>query len=707
MMKVSADSERKPVGNILGAGRAEADREMLKRAFVATADYRALVDTVDFNFVVGRRGTGKSALFQKAAEYFSSDKHVLLSAHTPQEHEVLELHRLLAKSAKDYRGARALGRIAWQLELLSIAVDGLRAHYKARKNGTQLFMTRYVEQHPELFRAQGLPRVVSILQHAWAESAAEPNPGFIAGHYQLDELTDNVRAALTESKLRTVVMFDGLDEGWESTWYATAVIGGLAIAAADLTDRQTGVHTTLFVRDNVFRSLAQLDNDFSRHVEPASLRLHWDSESLLRVVAERLRTALSLGMENDVKLWNRFAQRELRERGGFGRCLHYTLYRPRDILVLLNQAYVLAARQGRDAIVEQDVNTASTSISQERLEDLKKEYEQVLPGLGLFVSQFRGQPARGTLGSTIAHLDMSLERTDHEGVGAGDFPLLGSGREIASALYSVGFLGVQDPASGEYRFCHDGATTTLEAFGDQAVTVIHPCYWKALDAQGDVPPEQVAIRINDEYEEAGPNAAIRDQRTRRVGQILGQLPAIPEGPEGAQAFEHWVHMAVQILFAGDIRNLELKPNPAVSPEQRDIVGTIMAEGGFWRRIRDDYGTRQVIFEVKNYVGVKPDDFRQVLGYSGGAYGQFVVVVSRAQGEGLDESERDWVKQSWDKHKVLVFIVPGILLARCLGKMRAAKRPEYTEDQFGKRMDTFIRSYLELREVRRFGRKKNR
>ncbi len=698
------ESARKPVGNILGAGRAEADRDMLRRAFVATADYRALIETVDFNFVVGRRGTGKSALFQKAAEHFGSDRGVLLSAHTPQEHEVLEIQRLLSNSTKDYRGARALGRIAWQVELLSTALDCLRTHYKAKKSGTHLFAMRYAEQHPELFRCTGVSRVISILQHAWAESSAEPNPGFIASHYGLDTLTDSVRTALTESKLRVVVMFDGLDEGWESSWFATSVIGGLAIAAADLTDRQTGVHTTLFVRDNVFRSVAQLDSDFSRHIEPGTLRLHWDSESLLRLVAERLRAALNLAMENDVKLWNRFAQRELRERAGFARCLHYTLYRPRDILVLLNQAYVLAAREGRDSIVEHDVETASTRISQERLDDLKKEYDQVLPGLGLFVAQFRGQPARTTLGNAVARLDAALERHDHEGVGAGDFPLLGSGREIASALYSVGFLGVQDSASGEYRFCHDGAIAKLESFGDQATTVIHPCYWKALDVQGDVPPEQVAIRINDDYDEAPANGAVRDQRTRRVGQILGQLPAIPEGHDGARSFEQWVHTAVQILFAGDLKNVELKPNPAVALEQRDVVATNMAATGFWRRIRDDYGTRQVIFEVKNYAGVRPDDFRQVLSYSGGEYGKFVAVVSRTQSEALDESERDWVKQTWDRHQVLVFVVPGSLLARCLSKLRTAKRPEYTEDQFGKRMDTFIRSYLELREVRRFGRR---
>jgi hypothetical protein len=47
---------------ILGDLRAEADGQMLRRAFLETADYRTLIETSDRPIVVGRRGTGKSAL---------------------------------------------------------------------------------------------------------------------------------------------------------------------------------------------------------------------------------------------------------------------------------------------------------------------------------------------------------------------------------------------------------------------------------------------------------------------------------------------------------------------------------------------------------------------------------------------------------------------------------------------------------------------
>jgi len=81
--QVKDGMSRDLVGNVLGSARAEADSEMLAKAFIETADYRALVYTRDFNLVVGRRGTGKSALFQKTTSFFSRNQNTFLVSSTP------------------------------------------------------------------------------------------------------------------------------------------------------------------------------------------------------------------------------------------------------------------------------------------------------------------------------------------------------------------------------------------------------------------------------------------------------------------------------------------------------------------------------------------------------------------------------------------------------------------------------------------------
>ncbi|MDN2631819.1 hypothetical protein OB913_26430 [Klebsiella pneumoniae] len=47
---------------------------MLSSTFIETADFRTLIETDDRTIVVGRRGTGKSALFIQLNEHWKKDK---------------------------------------------------------------------------------------------------------------------------------------------------------------------------------------------------------------------------------------------------------------------------------------------------------------------------------------------------------------------------------------------------------------------------------------------------------------------------------------------------------------------------------------------------------------------------------------------------------------------------------------------------------
>jgi len=62
--------------NILGDIRAEADEKMLETAFLETADYKTLIDTTDRPIVIGRRGTGKSALAHQLLHYWKHARRI-------------------------------------------------------------------------------------------------------------------------------------------------------------------------------------------------------------------------------------------------------------------------------------------------------------------------------------------------------------------------------------------------------------------------------------------------------------------------------------------------------------------------------------------------------------------------------------------------------------------------------------------------------
>lgn len=685
------------VGNILGMARAEADEKMLAAAFLETQDYRALCNTQDFNFIVGRRGTGKTAFCRKLRDSFSQDRHIMLEEVRPEEYHTLSLLDLLRGYSGEYRSIRAITRVGWRGALLLSIVQKLKSHYKFLKTTDHSFLSNCLSKHRELLKLSIVNRMERIIRECDIPVKQPDNiPGAIATGLDIENLQAAVTRTLEELNLMVIFLFDGLDEGWIPSAVSTGILGGLALAVCSFRDSDSRIHGELFIRDNIFRSLAVMDGDFSRHIEGSSLRLHWDEDGLFNLVANRLRVALELqNIESNVKVWNRFAKRELEGRDGFAKCLRYTLYRPRDILVLLNQACVHSMRSGRSEIVGEDIEATSRQISSDRLSDLTKEYETVFPGLDIILKAFGNTTAFRNRIELAHSLDDTIQNCSYEDERAGDLAILATGSQVIDALYGIGFIGLEDPSSNNLIFCHDGARSSISNTSQDQKLVVHPCYWKALDIKLDELVGDALLNIHDDYRTRR-NPDVLDQRTRLLGQLIQELPSMPEGAEGWKDFENWVFRTIKILFSGSLINPQLHPNPACV-QRRDIVATNAAERGFWKRVYDDYSTRQVVFEIKNSRELENDDFRQAFSYSGRDYGSFVAIVYRSDNDGLVEKYRNWVQEMWNQHNTLIFVIPDSFLARCARKLRNPKRRDYTEAALGKRLDTFVRSYLAIRQ----------
>ena len=365
--------------------------------------------------------------------------------------------------------------------------------------------------------------------------------------------------------------------------------------------------------------------------------------------------------------------------------------------MLLNQAFHLAARGGRTELIEDDIESVSLSISESRLSDLLKEYETVFPGLGIVISAFRGSTPSKKLQSVISELDRLVDENDYSEIGSGDLAVFGSGEVVFNALYSIGFLGFQDAGSGHITFRHDGGEADVRTEDPDQVITIHPCYWKALGLNQENVALEIITEIHDEYENKV-EPEVQDIRNRSLGTLISELPNVPLGQEGATQFEEWVFRSICILFPGVLVNPELKPN-GDAIQRRDVVATNMAQIGFWRRIFDDYQSRQVVFEVKNYTDLKLEDYRQALSYMANEYGRFLILVCRSGSETVGEIEQGWLKTMYHEHDRVILTIPDTLLSRCLRKVRNAQRLSYSEEQLSKRLDLFLRSYLSLEHSR--------
>ena len=91
----------------------------------------------------------------------------------------------------------------------------------------------------------------------------------------------------------------------------------------------------------------------------------------------------------------------------------YVRYRLRDILLLLNQAFYNAAKQGRNQIVLADIDATAKNISTGRLTDLHREYESILPGLSQLTMAFSGHNPELTIKEATAIIDRVVTREDY------------------------------------------------------------------------------------------------------------------------------------------------------------------------------------------------------------------------------------------------------------------------------------------------------
>lgn len=325
--------------NILGDLRAEADGEMLEGAFYESPDYRTLLESRRTPIVVGRRGTGKSAIAYKLKKYFSGQDKTKVVSISPEEDQVIGIRPLLALFGDKFNHIKRGALLTWKYAIYLSILEKIAPHYKLKK------LPQYpnFEKHLERWHRLGggfSARYRALLKESLERySSAEERIASMAEDLELARLESDIDEALLALGNRAVILVDKMDEGYEPDDIGIAFVDGVMQAMIEINDRRDSFMSLIFLRDNIFRSVALKDPDYSRNIEGQVLRLHWDEYHLFSLVCARLKVAFEVDEEKSIRIWNKFTTDNLCGSEGFRFCLQFTLYRPRDILSLLNKAF--------------------------------------------------------------------------------------------------------------------------------------------------------------------------------------------------------------------------------------------------------------------------------------------------------------------------------------------------------------------------------
>jgi hypothetical protein len=347
----SADSRSR-----LGDARAEKD-ELLDSAFIQTAEYQALLQQRSGYVVVGRRGTGKSALFRELKLAFAEQRNYRVIPLEPDGNEIYPIHAIIRRLSNHNADYDALHQVATSLCRYAILLEVLTNYSMCRKSGFSFLDIRdqeIIKNQLNSWSQEGSGVFERLYCRVQPHLEKHSDPGMLLGELNR-ELQYRRLLQLLQQLFRAydrpyVLLADRLDEGFRPEDIGIAFINGIVSAATKLSSAIPNIQATIFLRDNIFRAIQKKDRDYTRNIEGQVMRLHWGEESLLQLVATRLRIAFrDTGPEKsqnemdlnptDQAIWSKHTDHEYRGIAGFRKVLELTLYRPRDLITLLNRLY--------------------------------------------------------------------------------------------------------------------------------------------------------------------------------------------------------------------------------------------------------------------------------------------------------------------------------------------------------------------------------
>ncbi|MGX6573574.1 P-loop ATPase, Sll1717 family [Klebsiella quasipneumoniae] len=691
--------------SMLGEQTAENDSQLLLNNFIETPEYRSVIETKDSTVVVGRRGTGKSAMFAKLANEWGAQKATNIIAIAPEDYQTIGFRGLFKNFEVKYSYVRSVAKMLWKYGLLMEMLTHLSKSFKTKDKIrddpiVQNHIKKWSVSNKDFFNR------LSTVTSAYLKGSedVEIKIGGLHNFLEIDDLEDALDNLLKNSPVRFCILIDRMDEGYENDEGGAAIVSGAISVSSEFNKRHDHIRAVMFQRDNILRSVQKFDPDYTRNIEGEVITIHWDTYQLQNLVTKRLNSAFNLNLENAQKIWDRCTAdegygRELRGLDGFKKCLQFTLFRPRDLLSLLNQAFYNAAREERKTIILTDLEKTAKIISGTRLDDLKKEYSSIIPSLSVAVSLFENGNPELNYNEALEILDNmpnALITQNANPTAVQDYALLRSDGLIRS-LYSVGFAGTHDEHSNTFTFCHDGRQPDRE-FKKNDRILIHPCYWIALNLSKNALAPDEAQQINDEYE-IRVTSVSPQLRAQRIGSLISEVGNIEPGREHSSDFEEWVLTAVKTVFAGHLSNVEKKVN-GDAIQRRDIVGTNTGKSDAWARIEKDYRVRQVVFEVKNYASVGRDEYRQMSSYLPSMYGRLGFIVTRDNEEALRAGpELDWVREIYSTDDKLIIRLSYKFFTRLLSKLRNPEKHDAVDNALNAILDMYERSYLSLQTTR--------
>jgi len=477
----------------LGDPMAENEFQTLGAYYVQTDEYnRALRGEV--NLVVGRKGTGKTALFFQVRDRVRRDKQNVVIDLKPEGYQLIKLKEqvldLLSEGAKGH-----LVTAFWEYLLLMEICRKVLEKDKTRHRYNDAMAAEYrnLEQlhggSPGAGEGDFSERLLVLSQSII--DAYESTFGDEQGvRLTASEVTNllhttsiaELRSALADYlgyKEQVLVLFDNLDKGWSYKGIGTGdililrcLIDAARKVQKDMRKADVQLSCIVFVRNDIYQLLMDSSPDFGKDTRAS---LDWSDCDLLREV---LRRRLAQSFEKDIpfsQVWGLICTSHYEGAETSQFLIDRSLMRPRNLLKLLGYCKGFAVNLDHEKIEPEDISKGLRSYSNDLVLEADREIADIEPSAEGLLYEFVGEPV------AMSAQDIRLLLQVH---GVTEDRM----EDVRDYLLYLGFLGVQvgdeDPRY-IYHFGYDLRilNAVLRKNLDHSLFVLKPAFWLALEAK--------------------------------------------------------------------------------------------------------------------------------------------------------------------------------------------------------------------------------
>lgn len=473
----------------LGSTSAENEMRTLENYYLKTDQFLKSLRG-EANIVVGRKGSGKSAIFLQVRDKERNKKGNIVLDLKPDGYKLIKFKELILSFLEEGTFQHTIMAFWEYVLLLEICYKILEKDREQHKHDHNLYQP--YRDLADLYHAEGYgtegdfsERMGSLMEKISTEYRSQhgdkqdvrlsaSNLTEMLYCHDVKTLAQQVTNYMKNKEI-CWLLFDNIDKGWPTSGleHEDLLIIRALVDATKKIERQFSksnidVNSIIFLRNDVYELLVKETSDRGKE---ASVLLDWTDPDLLReLIRLRLESNSINGGGTFQTLWPRICASHFCGEESSQYLIDRSLMRPRFLLNLISQCKSFAINLNHERIQEADIEKGLTAYSTDLLTDIGYEINDVENGVDDILYAFIGSNSTLSLGNirqTLADF----------GADESNLP------RITNLLLWYGFLGVIIDEEAKYIYDFNYSMKLLSGIIKKKKDInylINPAFWPAL-----------------------------------------------------------------------------------------------------------------------------------------------------------------------------------------------------------------------------------